>query len=825
MRCSRSRGRARNRSARKFSLFVVSERQGSPMGARLSIVVPFYNVERYVLACLESLQRQSFSDFEVILVDDGSADSTFDLAASFCSRDNRFRIVRQENQGLGPARNTGVRQAQGEYLTFVDSDDLVPRHAYELMIRSLEESGSDFAAGDARRFNELGVRDSYVHKLPFAKERIGTSVREFPPLALDRMAWNKVYRRSFWDDHNLEFPAIMYEDYPVTIKSHVRAKSVDLLSSPVYYWREREGGELSITQRKWEMANLRDRVVSAEMVLDFLAEEAPELLPVVEEHFLHIDISALAAALHENEESSLSETLALADRLYCRTSQTARAAVIAFDRVQNHLLAHRQLDALRQLIDYRAERGTSAPIVRRGRFRPRYFYELPYLGDEQIGVPSDLYEAADSDLALTAVVRDSYWADGLLKLELAAYIDDLPMGEDSRVSVWLENSKGQWTLCAAERSWGTRQHFKRDLSVLRVEVDPRALGSGDARGFWKLMVRVRTEGISREGSFRRVAPGRAKWPATEVLEPWLWARPETAHQQLGASGEAHRGARRFERESSSQGYGLSVRRVSDAVTRCVATEDEICVEGRYTADEFDPAPVLRLALKDGAEPLLFSATSSEGAGNVHGFSVRVPVRDLIAHGDHDDPVEEFAAWRSRLLANGSTHVLAQGPDAATAACVLGSRRISTTTGPLGNFVIREEFAHPRIESIVWGEHSQLILRGAHDRSDALPRSALLRRYITPAVKVDVDLLVEVYDRQFEIVVDVPTLIGRAIEVRARDERQKVTPWHILFPFGFGLEPATVERDRVAALAGPARVDGHDVRVEVGRSDRVRLLIG
>ena len=95
----------------------------------LSVVVPFYNVERYIEVSLESIAQQTFRDLEVIMVDDGSTDGSTVVAKSFAARDPRFRLVQQRNMGLGPARNTGARHATGQYLAFVDSDDLVDRHA------------------------------------------------------------------------------------------------------------------------------------------------------------------------------------------------------------------------------------------------------------------------------------------------------------------------------------------------------------------------------------------------------------------------------------------------------------------------------------------------------------------------------------------------------------------------------------------------------------------------------------------------------------------------------------------------------------------------
>ena len=101
------------------------------MTPRLSVVVPFYNVGEYLGPCLESIARQAWGDFEAILVDDGSPDDSAVIAKDFCARDSRFRLVQQANAGPGPARDTGIREATGEYLAFVDGDDLVSRYGFE----------------------------------------------------------------------------------------------------------------------------------------------------------------------------------------------------------------------------------------------------------------------------------------------------------------------------------------------------------------------------------------------------------------------------------------------------------------------------------------------------------------------------------------------------------------------------------------------------------------------------------------------------------------------------------------------------------------------
>ena len=107
----------------------------------------------------------------------------------------------------------------------------------------------------------------------FDRSRLKTHITRFPALVNDRTAWNKLFRRSFWDEHGFRFPeGVYYEDIPVTLPAHYLARSVDLIDEPVYLWRVREGSDLSITQRRTEPKALRDRVSAVDSVSRFLAE-------------------------------------------------------------------------------------------------------------------------------------------------------------------------------------------------------------------------------------------------------------------------------------------------------------------------------------------------------------------------------------------------------------------------------------------------------------------------------------------------------------------------------------------------------------------------
>jgi len=770
---------------------------------RLSIVVPFFNVERYVRACLESLQRQSFGDFEVVLVDDGSLDGTADIAREFCTADSRFRMVRQDNAGLGPARNTGVAEAHGEYLAFVDSDDLVPRRSYEMLVGSLDSSGSDLAAGDARRFNDLGIRQSYVHREPFAKDRPSTHVREFPLLALDRMAWNKLYRRSFWDRSDLAFPPIMYEDYPVTIRSHVWAGAVDVVGTPVYYWRERAGGELSITQRRWEVANLRDRVDSAGRVLDFLAAEAPELLPIVEQHLLHIDVSAVAAALHGARREEEPTVLSLARQLLSRMSEQSRERVIPFERVQNHLLDSGDTEAVKELISYRAEFGTEAAVRRTGRFRPRFHYQLPFLGDAGVGVPEALYRLERADIELVTRVESAKWRGRNLDLELTAHLSALPMDDSSSVLVWLTGPGGRRIDLDVRRHAARHRHYGSGLVGALVSIDVDALaGYASGPGFWALYAQVRSCGLTRSGLVERPGPGRARWPVTRAVGPdGMWAHADVV-----------RG-----------GYGVLVRHPDTAVTASRVEGSDIVLTGHYTADFFVPDPTLQLRLYGGALRRSFAATASRGEGRAHGFEVRVAMPELVAH-DHDDPVEERSMWICRLLLGEESLALAMGPGGADSAGALNGRRISASASVHGNLMVIEAHAHPLVHTVNWRDATTLLGSGRHDRSDPLPGTAVMRRYVTPADRVDVEVPVMTDGADFSFEVDVTELVRRAKEVRTHTEGHGITPWQLLFDMAGEADHVVVDRGRLADLAAAREVEGHHVRVDIGRAERLLVIV-
>lgn len=238
-------------------------RRGSP---RVSVVVPVYDVEAYLPEALDSVLAQTHPAIEVVVVDDGSTDGSGAIADEYAARDPRVRVVHIGNRGLGAARNEGLRHATGELLAFADSDDVVPPDAYTVLHRQLRRTGADFVTGSVARWDGTTLAElPWMRRLH--KHRAAEVVEGHPELLGDVFAWNKLFRRRFWDDAGLSWPeGIRYEDQPTTTAAYVRARLFGVVPDVVYHWRIRYDGS-SITQQRSSLDDLRDRWTTKRMSL------------------------------------------------------------------------------------------------------------------------------------------------------------------------------------------------------------------------------------------------------------------------------------------------------------------------------------------------------------------------------------------------------------------------------------------------------------------------------------------------------------------------------------------------------------------------------
>jgi CDP-glycerol glycerophosphotransferase len=217
----------------------------------VTVVVPFYNVERYLGTCLRSLQAQNYSNLHVVAVDDGSADRSRKIAQRFMKRMN-LTILQQPNGGISAARNNGVASiGQTDYLMFLDSDDSLAANAITELVRQAEKSGSDFVMADTRRNKGLVWVKRIDTRAVFAKGSIEkTNFAAHPAVIQDLTAWNRLFRWDFYKRNEIEFPLNrFFEDFTTMAHALISADSFDVLDRTIYHWRIRTEGSASITQQ------------------------------------------------------------------------------------------------------------------------------------------------------------------------------------------------------------------------------------------------------------------------------------------------------------------------------------------------------------------------------------------------------------------------------------------------------------------------------------------------------------------------------------------------------------------------------------------------
>jgi CDP-glycerol glycerophosphotransferase len=507
------------------------------MTPRLTVVVPVYNVEQYLEECLRSIAAQTFPELDVVMVDDGSTDGGPALAQAFADRDPRFRLVRQDNGGLGHARNTGARHADPDtsYLTFVDSDDVLPPRAYEHLVGLLDRSGSDFATGNVYRLTAQGRSQAWQHR-GMTKTVSRTHITRDLGLLSDRVAWNKVFRRDFWDKHRLAFPeGVLYEDTPVTIPAHFLADAVDVTHHHVYYWRIREG---SITRRRTDVKGVRDRIAAVDGVSRFLADPANTRWSghkrdydrsVLTDDLLYF-IEALPMAGPEYHRVFLA---GVQDYL-SRVDPTLYPQLPVELRMRWQLIRDGRMEDLLTLLGHERHGGRTVFDLAGPPLRKRAVVAGP--DGRPVPMPRAAAAVGPKDLPVTARLCDVRWQDGKLVLKGYAYIRnvDARSRRSSLKSAVAMSGRRKLllpvrTVAAPEvTDTGQQERHCYDWSGFEITVDPDRLrkDGGWKSGQWRIGIVVAGGSIVRPAAIRADDAGAGSSPVPYRLDddtrlvPW-----------------------------------------------------------------------------------------------------------------------------------------------------------------------------------------------------------------------------------------------------------------------------------------------------------------
>lgn len=238
----------------------------------LSIIVPVYKVEAYINKCIDSILNQTFTDYELILVDDGSPDNCGKICDEYALRDERIKVIHQENAGLSAARNTGLRYASGQCIAFVDSDDYIDTKMYEILINAQKTNDADIVKCGCSRF----IEDKVTSQKNFCRFEIIKTAETTPSLlplyysnTLYIVVWNAIYKSNI--AKTIIFPeGFINEDQYASGMYLSKAKTLITIDKPLYFYRQNFDG---LSKKEAPMKRPLDALITLSMLHEELIKQ------------------------------------------------------------------------------------------------------------------------------------------------------------------------------------------------------------------------------------------------------------------------------------------------------------------------------------------------------------------------------------------------------------------------------------------------------------------------------------------------------------------------------------------------------------------------
>lgn len=269
----------------------------------ISVIVPVYNVEKYLDRCIKSILNSTFQDFELLLIDDGSPDNCPKLCDEWAKKDQRIKVIHQANKGLSAARNTGIENSHGRFITFIDSDDWISKDLFAVLMRIIKEYDADIAMCNMKRVKaEVEENDKEKDKITiYTKDEFLKIMLRVKGNRCVHYAWGKLYKRKVLrKDH---FPVgLLNEDVEGTFKALLSSKTiVETDRVGYYYFFNNE----SITGKIFG-ENFLNLTTVWNRILDIARREAPEYLEYVDYNLKRTDFTILCdMIIYGNSETDL----------------------------------------------------------------------------------------------------------------------------------------------------------------------------------------------------------------------------------------------------------------------------------------------------------------------------------------------------------------------------------------------------------------------------------------------------------------------------------------------------------------------------------------
>ena len=252
----------------------------------ISVIVPVYNVEKYIHRCVDSIINQTYTNLEIILIDDGSTDRSGKICDEYLKVDSRVKVIHQENTGVGAARNTGLKYCRGEFITFVDSDDYISLDLIEVLFSKIDDA--DYVScGFSRCDSEERIKYAFLPAEEIVLTGKDTLYRHYT--GYNERAkiscfyvWGKLYRKVLWIGN--EFPeGLLFEDIYLMPYMHLQCKKVKFISYAGYYYREDPNSITNTANSAYRKKAFRDSFIIWDDHIKFYNEQSMDELVIAVE--------------------------------------------------------------------------------------------------------------------------------------------------------------------------------------------------------------------------------------------------------------------------------------------------------------------------------------------------------------------------------------------------------------------------------------------------------------------------------------------------------------------------------------------------------------
>ena len=256
----------------------------------ISLIIPIYNVENFLVRALESVKNQTFKDFGVIMVDDGSTDKSLEISEKYSIEDENYKLIKQKNQDPGAARNAAIKISKGEYIAFMDSDDYLEPEFLECLYNAAIESGADIACCNFNMYYPDKNLKLYMpfHSLPGVYSKTKALRKLILDMGIHYFVWNKLSKRNIFFENNLQFDDMYFEDIATSPKIFYYANKIVLIGKSLYNYTSRDTSIL----HSMNLDKINDFIRALGVIRNFLENEK-----AFEDYSNHIWVYAQKAKL------------------------------------------------------------------------------------------------------------------------------------------------------------------------------------------------------------------------------------------------------------------------------------------------------------------------------------------------------------------------------------------------------------------------------------------------------------------------------------------------------------------------------------------------